>query len=68
MKSPTASLAIMRELAAAKVNANRSNPDFIRDIEQALEMIAGGKHLAPVNENLLGLSFMLLMEVKRLRA
>lgn len=60
---------LMKELALAKVSANTSNPGFIPEIEKMLETIAGAKlaNCAPVNENLLGLSFILLMECKRLR-
>lgn len=70
MTSTKTSLAVMKEVAASKTRWAGGSPGFVREIEKHLDVIALAQlnQMAPVNENLLGLAYMLLAEVKRQRA
>jgi len=61
-------LAVMRQVARNKVALAHGAPRFWAEVETKLELIATAKlgGMAPISENLLGVAFMLLEEVKRL--
>lgn len=62
-------LAVMHEVARAKVAKAAGADGFWREVFANLDLIATAKvsGMAPVNENLLGLAMMLRREVERLR-
>jgi hypothetical protein len=62
-----AKIAAMKEVARAKSAAVGGSRAFVRAVEEKLNLIAHAKiaGMAPVNENLLGLAFVLLEELKR---
>ncbi len=63
-------LALMRHVAAAKVSQANGAPQFWQEVEANLEAIAVAKlaQMSCINENLLGITLMLVAEVNRLRA
>jgi hypothetical protein len=67
--NPKTKLAVMKEVAQAKVDRANGSLDFWREVEANLDTIAAAKlsKMVPVNENLLGIALMLQAEVKRLR-
>ena len=67
--NPKTKLAVMKEVAQAKVDRANGSLDFWREVEANLDTIAAAKlsKMVPVNENLLGIALMLLAETKRLR-
>ena len=59
----------MRMVAASKVMKADGSLDFFADLERNLDQLAFAKvkGMAPVNENLLGIAYMLLCETRRLK-